>query len=77
MLMLFMGKYLLKTFASSEAGGSFSIEAGGASKSFTVKGDKVLELAIELKEDALLQVNASVIDGNVVLCGSILEPIVD
>ncbi len=32
-----------------------------------------MELAIELKEDALLQVNASVIDGNVVLCGLILE----
>ena len=69
------GKYLLKIFASSEKGGSFSIEVGGTSKSFAVKGDKVLEFDLELKEDSTLQANAAIIDGKVVLCGLILEPV--
>lgn len=69
------GKYLLKAFASSQKGGSLSLEAGGTSKTFTVKGDEILELDLELKENALVQANASVIDGDIVLCGLILEPI--
>jgi hypothetical protein len=69
------GGYRLKLFASSPSQGTFTVAVNGHRETFSVKGDKVVQCGIELKENADLAVACKLQNGAVVLNGLLLEPV--
>jgi len=69
------GRYRLGIFASSADGGLFDLLVNGVSKEFTVKGDALLELDVDLPANANLQAECTLRSGDVVLSGLSLDPI--
>jgi hypothetical protein len=69
------GNYRLKIFASSTGGGAFELLINGEKREFAVKGDSVLELEVNLPENAQLTADCTRTSGDLVLHGLSLEPV--
>jgi hypothetical protein len=69
------GRYRLKIFASSSDRGVFDLLVNGIKKEFSVKGDALLELDVNLPESTKLTIDCTLRSGDVVLHGLSLEPL--